>query len=157
HDPASPSGWRFRSSANAALMAYARALRTVPSALQAFRGSGFKRLQELLQSSGFVRPGQAPGPTPGDTLLFAAYAALEGATIVYVPWPRADVAALKKETIPSTRGLADTHNRGLLVDVLKEWTRAFPRSADAHEALARGLEEAGQIRAVRQGAPSAFS
>jgi len=157
-DPSSPSGWRFRSSYHRAILAYSRALRTVPSALQAFRGSGFERLQRLLQTDDrTLRPGKAPGSAPGDTLRFAAYVALAGDTVAYVPWPVADVSALKKETIPATRGAAGVRNRGVLADVLHEWTRAFPRSPDAHEGLARALEAMGQIRAVKQGAPSAFS
>ncbi|MFL5538818.1 MAG: BTAD domain-containing putative transcriptional regulator, partial [Longimicrobiaceae bacterium] len=159
-DPASASGWRFRSSYQRAILAYSRAFRTVPSALQAFRGSGsgFMRLQQLLQTDDrFLRDGWAPGAAPGDTLRFAAYVSLAGDSVAYVPWPVADIVALKKETIPATRAAAGARNRAVLADVLKEWTRTFPRSPDAHEALARALESMGQIRAVRQGAPSAFT
>ena len=38
-----------------------------------------------------------------------------------------------------------------------DWARAFPQSADAHEALALALEALGELRDVRQGAPSAFA
>jgi DNA-binding SARP family transcriptional activator len=157
-DPSSPSGWRFRSSYHRAILAYSRALRTVPSALQAFRGPGFARLEKLLQTDDRqLRPGWALGEAPGDTLRFAAYVSLAGDTVAYVPWPVADIAALKKETIPPTRAAAGVHNRAILADVLREWTRAFPESPDAHEGLARALEAVGQIRAVKQDAPSAFS
>ncbi|HEX8243023.1 MAG TPA: hypothetical protein VF541_06000, partial [Longimicrobium sp.] len=150
--------WRFRSSYHRAILAYSRAFRTVPSALQAFRGSGFMRLQQLLQTDDrFLRDGWAPGAAPGDTLRLAAYVSLAADTVAYVPWPVADIVALKKETIPATRAAAGAHNRAVLADVLREWARTFPRSPDAHEALARSLEAMGQIRAVRQGTPSAFT
>jgi len=156
-DPASPSGWRFRSSYHVAVQAYSRALRTVPSALQAFRGAGFERLQQRLQTDARkLRQGFLPQPG-GDTLWFAAYVSLAADTLAFVPWRIEDVAALKKETIPATRIAAGTRNGAILADVLREWVRAFPESPDSHEGLARGLEALGRIRQVRQGEPSAFS
>jgi tetratricopeptide (TPR) repeat protein len=156
-DPSSPSGFRFRSSYHRAIQAFSRALRTVPSALQAFRGAGFRRLQVLLQTDDrLVRFGQLP-QAGGDTLAFAAYVSLQGDTVAFTPWRVEDVAALKKETIPATRAAALERNRRLLADVLRDWVRAFPQSSYAHEALARGLEGIGRIREVPQGEPSAFS
>ncbi|HEU4557328.1 MAG TPA: hypothetical protein VFS20_05740, partial [Longimicrobium sp.] len=156
-DPSSPSGWRFRSSYHQSIQAFSRALRTVPSALQAFRGGGFERLQMQLQTDDrLLRPGFAPTEA-GDTLWFAGYISLQADTIAFVPWRLEDVAALKKETIPATRAAAGARNRNVLADVLREWVRAFPQSPDAHEGLARGLEAMGRIRQVRQGQPSAFS
>jgi DNA-binding SARP family transcriptional activator len=157
-DPSSPSGWRFRSSYHQSIHAFSRALRTVPSALQAFRGGGFVRLQTQLQTDDrLLRPGFAPPEAGGDTLWFAGYISLAADTIAFVPWPVEDVAALKKETIPTTRVAAGARNRNLLAEVLREWVRAFPQSPDAHEGLARGLEAMGRIRQVRQGEPSAFA
>ncbi|HET7232684.1 MAG TPA: BTAD domain-containing putative transcriptional regulator [Longimicrobium sp.] len=156
-DPSSPSGWRFRSSYHQAIDAFSRALRTVPSALQAFRGAGFVRLQRLLQTDDrWLRPGFV-AQAPGDTAWFAGYVSLQADTVAFIPWKVEDVAALKKETIPATRALAGARNRKVLADVLREWVRAFPQSPDAHEGLARGLEAMGRIREVRQGEPSAFS
>ncbi|HET7463793.1 MAG TPA: BTAD domain-containing putative transcriptional regulator, partial [Longimicrobium sp.] len=156
-DPTSPSGWRFRSSYHQAIDALSRALRTVPSALQAFRGAGFVRLQRLLQTDDrWLRWGYSV-QAPGDTTWFAGYIALQADTVAYVPWTVEDVAALKKETIPATRAAAGARNRRVLADVLREWVRAFPQSPDAHEALALGLEGMGRIREVQQGQPSAFS
>ena len=156
-DPSSPSGWRFRSSYHQAIDALSRALRTVPSALQAFRGAGFVRLQRLLQTDDrWLRWGYAV-QAPGDTTWFAGYIGLQADTVAYVPWTVEDVAALKKETIPPTRAAAGARNRKVLADVLREWVRAFPQSPDAHEGLALGLEAMGRIREVRQGQPSAFS
>jgi len=156
-DPSSPSGYRFRSSYHRAIQAFSRALSTVPSALQAFRGSGFRRLQVLLQTDDrLVRYGEVPQPG-GEPAAFAAYVSLQADTVAFVPWPVADVVALKKETIPATRAAALERNRRLLADVLRAWVRAFPESSYAHEALARGLEGIGRIREVPQGEPSAFS
>ena len=156
-DPASPSGWRFRSSYHGAIQDFSRALRLVPSALQAFRGAGFARLQMLLQTDDrTLRWGYAVQPG-ADTLEFAAYIALAGDTVAFVPWSAQDVAALKKETIPATRAAAGARNQKVLADVLREWVRAFPQSPDSHEGLARGLEDIGRIREVRQGEPSAFT
>jgi DNA-binding SARP family transcriptional activator len=155
-DPASPSGWRYRGSFHRAVEAYGRALRTVPSSLQAFRGAGFSRINQLLNTDErVVRYGTVP--RGADTLLFAGYPFLQADTIAVVPWPAADVMALKRETIPLGKAAAAERNRRLLRDVLVEWVRAFPQNPDAHEALAVGLESMGEIRVVRQGQPSAFS
>ncbi|HEX2202561.1 MAG TPA: hypothetical protein VHG91_04670, partial [Longimicrobium sp.] len=152
-DPASPSGHRFRSSYHRAVQAYSRALRSVPSSHRAFRGVGFGRLHELLQAGDYVlRPGWTAGGA-----FFASYPGLAGDTLSFVPWPGADISAGKKETLPRTRDAALLRNRRLLRDVLVEWTRAFPQSPDAHEALSVGLEDLGEIRRVKQGEPSAFS
>ena len=154
-DPSSPSGWRFRSSFHRAVEAYSRALRTVPSSHRAFRGAGFARLDSLLQTTDRqLRVGTAYAP---DTAYLAAYPALDADTLAFVPWPIADVAAVKKETLPTTRHAALRRNGRVLRGVLIEWARAFPQSADAHDALARGLEAIGEVRAVPQGQPSAFS
>jgi len=154
-DPASPSGWRFRGSAHRAVEAYSRALRTVPSALQAFRGAGFQRLNELLPTDDRrLRSGLAI--VGGDTLYFAAYPSIQADTLAVVPWPAKDVFTLRPETLPTSRFAAAERNRKVLGEVLAEWVRAFPQSADAHEALAGVLEALGEIRLVRQGRPSAF-
>ncbi|HEX8691903.1 MAG TPA: BTAD domain-containing putative transcriptional regulator, partial [Longimicrobium sp.] len=154
-DPASPSGWRFRGSYHRAVQAYGRALRTVPSSHLAFRGAGFARLNELLQADPtLLRFGMSTG---ADTVRFAAYPSLAADTLAFVPWRAEDVAALRRETIPATRNAAVSRNRAVLRGVLLQWARAFPQSPDAYEALAAGLETMGEIRAVRQGQPSAFT
>lgn len=154
-DPSSPSGWRFQSSYHRAVQAYSRALRTVPSSHLAFRGAGFARLNELLRTdeanlrTGFRREGEA---VQG----FAAYPSLQGDTLAFVPWPMEMVAAVRPETVPASRRAASEHSRRELRAITLEWTRAFPESADAHEALALALEALGQLRNVAEGQPSAF-
>lgn len=155
-DPSSPSGWRFQSSYHRAVQAYSRALRTVPSSHLAFRGAGFARLNDLLRTNeadlryGFAR-------VDAGTRGFAAYPSWEGDTLAYVPWPMEDVAAVRPQTVPATRRAAALRNVGVLRTIGVEWVRAFPQSADAHEALALTLEAVGEIRDVGEGEPSAFS
>ncbi|WP_420127733.1 BTAD domain-containing putative transcriptional regulator [Longimicrobium sp.] len=155
-DPTSPSGFRFESSYHRAVQAYSRALRTIPSSHLAFRGAGFARLNELLRTdetnlrTGYRRVGAA---VEG----FAAYPSLAGDTLAFVPWTMADVAAVRPGTVPPTRRAATQYSRRELRRITLEWTRAFPQSADAHEGLALALEALGELRNVRQGAPSAFA
>ncbi|HEX5871003.1 MAG TPA: BTAD domain-containing putative transcriptional regulator [Longimicrobium sp.] len=154
-DASSPSGWRFQSSYHRAVQAYSRALRTIPSSHLAFRGAGFARLNALLHTeeanlrTGFRRDGAA-------VQVFAAYPSLAGDTLAYVPWPAEAVAAVRPGTVPPTRRAATQHNREELRAIALEWARAFPQSADAHEALALVLESLGQLRNVKEGEPSAF-
>ena len=155
-DPASPSGWRFRSSYNRAVEAYSRALRAVPSSHLAFRGAGFARLNRMLRTDeGSLRFGFA-GEGPA-ARTFAAYPSLAGDTLAFVPWPVEAIAAVAKETVPATRRAAALRNRAVLRSILADWVRAFPESPDAHEALALGLEGLGEIREEVEGRPSAFS
>lgn len=154
-DPSSRSGWRFQSSYHRAVQAYSRALRTVPSSHLAFRGAGFSRLNDLLRTDeAMLRTGyRQEGATVRG---FAAYPSLAGDTLAFVPWPIEEVAAVRPETVPTTKRAASQHNRQELRTITLEWARAFPQSADAHEALALALEALGELRDVAQGSPSAF-
>lgn len=155
-DPSSPSGWRFRSSYHRAVEAYSRALRAVPSSHLAFRGAGFARLSDLLKTGeGVLRPGYSG--TGNDIVRFASYPSLDADTLAFVPWLMEDVARVRKETVPVTRRAALARNRQVLRAILVDWAQAFPQSADAHEALSRGLEGLGEIRDVAEDQPSAFS
>lgn len=155
-DPSSRSGWRFRSSYHRAVQAYSRALRTIPSSHLAFRGAGFARLNALLSTDeGNLRYGYTGSGASARG--FAAYPSLEGDTLAFVPWPSDAFAAVRPETVPASRRAASLRNRGVLRGITLEWARAFPQSADAHEALALALESLGEIREVDEGAPSAFS
>ncbi|HEU4882949.1 MAG TPA: hypothetical protein VFT45_11900, partial [Longimicrobium sp.] len=155
-DPSSPSGWRFQSSYHRAVQAYSRALRTIPSSHLAFRGAGFARLNDLLRTDeGMLRTGyHGEG---AEVRGFAAYPSLADDTLAFIPWPMEMVAAVRPETVPITRRAASQHNREELRRITLEWARAFPQSADAHEALVLALEALGQLRDVKEGDPSAFS
>ncbi len=139
--PASPSGFRFRSGYASAISAYVRALELVPSAHQAFAGPGFNRLAELLfTESDQLRRGQS---TP-DSATFAAFPSLANDTVAFIPYPYADIASGRAARPPSTTA-AIARNRDRLEQLAKQWTREFPKSAAAHEALARTLEIEGRI------------
>ncbi|HEX6370295.1 MAG TPA: BTAD domain-containing putative transcriptional regulator [Longimicrobium sp.] len=154
-DARSPSGWRFQSSYHRAVQAYSRALRTIPSSHLAFRGAGFARLNDLLRTDeSMLRTGYRQEGTA--VRGFAAYPSLAGDTLAFVPWPIEAVAAVRAETVPASRRAASQHNREELRAITLDWARAFPQSADAHEALALALEALGQLRDVAEGQPSAF-
>jgi DNA-binding SARP family transcriptional activator len=154
-DARSPTGWSFRGSYARAVDAYGRALRLVPSAFLAFRRAGFARLNELLITDARgVRMGYA---LTRDTVGFAAYPSLQADTVAYVPYPFEQFQSLAQTSVPGTRAEAVRHNRKVLLSVVSSWARAFPRSAEAREAHALGLEAVGSIAAARQGEPSAAS
>jgi DNA-binding SARP family transcriptional activator/tetratricopeptide (TPR) repeat protein len=152
-DPRSPSGYSFRGSYQRALQAYSRALRVVPSSYLAFRSAGFARLGHLLFTDARkLRFGYAIAQ---DTQRMAAYPSLQNDTLAFVPWPVQMFQALDSTVVPKTRAAAVRRNREVLRNVVSTWAAAFPRSAEAHEALALGLEAVGELEHVKQGAPSA--
>jgi len=153
-DAKSPTGWRFRGSWHVAAEAYARALRTVPSSFMATRGAVFARLSTLLVTdSRRLRMGYALTPKKAD---FAAYPALEGDSVVFVPSPYSAFGRLERTAIPSTRADAIRHNRELQLALVHAWVRAYPTSPEAHAALALSLESVGILAAARQGQPTAL-
>ena len=144
-DPASPSGWRFRTSDHAAERAYERALRLIPSSYRLFRGEAFARLSDLFVTEPNVfRAGMAPG-ADGDTLRFGAFPGFAGDTLSYVPYPLEAVFAGAPGTQPRGHAQALAYARGLLRAITGEWARAFPASADAHESYAHVLETLGEL------------
>jgi tetratricopeptide (TPR) repeat protein len=137
----SPSGWRFRSSYAAAIGAYTRALTLVPSAHRAFAGVGFERLSQLL----FTQRNQVRrGAVESDSTVWAAFPSLVDDSLTFVPYPYAALAT-GRAAQPSTTTAAVARNRRLLERLATGWTRDFPRSAPAFEALARTLELEGRI------------
>jgi len=145
-DPASPSGWRFRSSHHSAVLAYQRALRLIPSAHRAF--GHLSRLSDLVffTETNQARAGFALAP---DTQWYAAFPALDHDTLAFVPYRLNDVLAATPEATPATTAAAVAHNRTILRDITTEWVRAFPDSPEANEALALVLESTGDEHAAR--------
>jgi hypothetical protein len=142
-DPRSPSGWRFRSSHEAAVRAYVRAIELVPSFQRAFRAAAFSRLPALLAADfDVVRQGMALEP---DTAWFLAEPGLEHDTLVFHPWPIEEVLRDRPETRSPTALRAVERNRDRLRALITAWRSAFPSSADAHEALALLLESGGEM------------
>jgi tRNA A-37 threonylcarbamoyl transferase component Bud32/tetratricopeptide (TPR) repeat protein len=145
-DSTSPSGWRFRSSFGAAADAFQRALELIPSVHRAFSGVAFDRLSQLFFAEpGMFRRGYALTP---DTLWLGAWPGLVHDTLVFIPFPLADIFAGRKGTIPPTAGAALNRNREILRQITARWVQAFPNSADAHEALGRVLETLGEPAAL---------
>jgi tetratricopeptide (TPR) repeat protein len=143
-DNTSRSRWRFRTSYEAAVQGYSRALRVVPSAYLAFRGRTFQHLQELLftEASTKVRWGYAVGR---DTVEFAAFPSLDGDTLAFVPYPRNDAFGGRFGAVPASRFAAVARNQRLLKEVALQWVRTFPDSAGAWEALGLVLESLGEV------------
>jgi tetratricopeptide (TPR) repeat protein len=145
-DARSPSHWRFRASYQEAVRAYQRAFELLPSVHQAFSSGSYARVQDLLFTSGDrLRGGRA---VPPDTGFFVAHPGWQGDTLVFVPYPANDVAAGKPETMPASMHDAVVHQRQLFRDIATGWTAAFPKSADALEALAVSLELLGDPSAL---------
>ena len=150
-DRASATGWRFRSSYQAAVLAYQRALEIAPSLNFAFGAVAYEHLAQLLLAEPtLVRQGVA---LPPDTGLFIAYPALDRDSLLLVPHRAASVAI----HAPPTRAAAVAKGRALLKDLVTRWVAAFPRSPGAHAALARALELRGQLAEDATGRPAALT
>ncbi|MDQ6886414.1 MAG: protein kinase [Gemmatimonadota bacterium] len=139
-DARSPSRWAFRASAEAASRAYRRALFLVPSASRAF---ALKRLTGVLPTDA-NRTRLGFGFSGRDTIMFAAFPSLEHDTIGFVPYLSGDSSVMLRR-LDSDLSAALQHNRLIFRDVAAGWVRAFPKSADALESLARALETAGEL------------
>jgi hypothetical protein len=139
-DASSASGWRFNSSFHSAAMAYMRAVTIQPNAHAAFP---YAALTTLLPSDvAYVRVGHSTGAA---SETFAAYPALAGDTIAFVPFPAAMFSAVSPRTISPSQPDALKRNRDVLLNFARGWTTASPRSADAWEALALAREGRGEV------------
>ena len=139
--PASPSGWRFRSSYGAAARAYTRAMEIDPRAHSIFP---FSRLQKLLPASAtIVRAGKGEPPK---SQIFLAYPSLEGNndTLGFVPYPLSRFAILPASAIRTHNAALDA-NAELLTEFTTTWTRQLPNDPAAFGARADVLEISGDI------------
>jgi tetratricopeptide (TPR) repeat protein len=142
-DGTSPSGWRFRTSYQAAASAYRRALELVPSAHRALTNVAVSRLLELFfAESNEYREGYTAG---GNPLRFGAFPSLENDTLAFVPWPIADVMSARGGSRPPTTEAAVERNREELRSSILKWADAFPTNPDPYEALSYILETTGEI------------
>ena len=145
-DPRSPSGWRFRSSYQAAAAAYRRALELVPSVHRAFTGIGTQRLMDLFYvETNLVRSGFVAGTPAAPPVQFGAFPSLDHDTLAFVPYPIAMVFGGRPEANPPSTSLAIDRNRQVLGEIIQRWIEAFPTSADAFEALSVVLETSGEL------------
>jgi hypothetical protein len=139
-DPASPSKLRFRSSWHSAARAYMRAATIDPGA---HRAMSFTMLARLLPSSPLeVRVGR---PVDSTRMAYAAYPSLSGDTVLFIPYTLTEFASAAPRVVPASQPEALARNRDELVRFGRAWTAAEPQNADAHEALAAGLEARGEI------------
>jgi hypothetical protein len=146
-DRASESGWRFRASLHNSRTMYMRALRLEPRAHALLT---FDKVEELLPTS--VSSGRiGKGP---DSMSFAAFPSLAADTLAEIPYPLAQFAALPASATLSHSAALD-RNSALLLAFASDWTRQFPQSADAYEALADVLDVRGEASDTRSGQISA--
>jgi tRNA A-37 threonylcarbamoyl transferase component Bud32/tetratricopeptide (TPR) repeat protein len=143
-DPASPHGWRFRTSYYRATRAYERAFQLLPSVHKALTAGSYGSVRRLLFTSGSVtRTGHE---IPPDTMSFLAYPSWQGDTLAFVPHSAGSFSG--ESVVPKTMALAVQHERQLFHDIATAWVSAFPRSPEALEALAVSLELLGDRTAL---------
>ena len=156
-DPKSPSGWRFRSSYQAAIYDYQKALTLVPGSHLAFKGSALARLSRLFfAESNILRRGSRSDATAGE---FFAFPTLDGDTLAFVPWTIEEIGSESRSLTATprtaTQAEAIRRNQQQLVRLTAEWARAFPRSLPAIEAEGLALELAGEFGATAGAADTA--
>ncbi len=156
-DAKSPSGWRFRSSYQAAINDYQAALTLVPSTHLAFRGGAFARLSRLyFAESNILRRGSRSDATAGE---FFAFPTLDADTLQFIPWTieeigRTSLGSVTKPRV-ATQPEAIRRNQRQLVRLTSEWARAFPKSLAAIESEALALELVGEFGATAGAADTA--
>lgn len=145
-DPKSQSGWRMRSSYHAAVLAYDRALELLPSTWAGYEHESFQSLRSLLM---VVRtdlvPGQGVGPDSGQ---FQARLAVQGDTLVLVPYPWKVIADGRPEGIPSGFGEALARRTREFRRLASVWSSAFPNRPGPKYAVAIALEMLGDQTAI---------
>jgi serine/threonine protein kinase/tetratricopeptide (TPR) repeat protein len=136
-DTRSKTGWSFRSGKHTALRMYRRALELEPRAHLLLT---FDKIEKLLpMSSNSLRIGYAP-----DSAVFAAFPSLQNDTLSFLPYPIGDFAALPVGANLTHQAALEESSKQLL-SFTTEWTRQFPSSPDAYEALADVLEARGAV------------
>jgi len=143
-DPASPSGWSFRSSYGAAADAYARALRLVPSTHIAFGDTAFDRLSRLLFTERNVF---CQGHVVVDSIRFGAFSSLTHDILAFIPYPLEEALGDQRR-VPATNVEAVRHNQMTLRAVTDAWLEAFPASPTVLETHALVLETSGAVQSA---------
>lgn len=144
-DLKSRSGWRFRSSYHHALIGYLRAFELVPATYRGFRGNAYARIRSILLTSRSLITGRTQTQPVKE---FWGRVALAGDTIVVVPAPPSDFQLGKSPVDLGDNARASVYLRALFRRVAVSWATAYPRSADAKEAIAVALELQGDAAAV---------
>jgi serine/threonine protein kinase len=143
-DPRSPSGWRFRSSYHAAILAYQHAFRLLPSIHRSLRGGSFVTVRRLFKTSGNdLRSGGAVAP---DTGYFLAYPSWQGDSLAFHPYPAARLNDAARHS--NSVAQAVEHQLEVFHQVARSWAADYPGSSAAMEALAVSLEMLGSPAAL---------
>ncbi len=141
-DPHSRSGWRFRSSVEAAIRSFEHALEIAPVAHRAFGERAYDRVRKLFYVDEYqARGGYLERGAGGvDSLAFAAWPDLERDTLLFRPWPFQEAMRFEPWTRAPNQWRALLRNRSRLAGMTENWVRKFPESASAHLARAEALE-----------------
>jgi serine/threonine protein kinase len=147
-DASSPSGYRFRSSANRAASLY-EDLILRHSGNPASYAFLMPRLEEILTTD---KNKSRRGVLSGETdRIFLAWPSLEADTLVHVPLPLGGDGAVKQNSSSVSRAVE--RNIRKLMELATSWTEARQSDPAAHETLARMLEAGGRLDGV---SPSAL-
>ncbi|MEO6527771.1 MAG: serine/threonine-protein kinase [Gemmatimonadaceae bacterium] len=138
-DARSPSGFAFRGSLHTAVAAYRRALSLVPSFHRVERGIAFARLSRRVLYTEELRLRYGILLSP-DSQRFAAFPSFSANTLAFVPAPYRH--AIGPGSRPATQREAVAWSARTYRQIMAEWVRAFPASADAREGNALALETA---------------
>jgi tRNA A-37 threonylcarbamoyl transferase component Bud32 len=148
-DKKSPSGWRFRASAQELVQAYYRAFDTHPITEATGRTDWLPQVWTWFYIRiGQVRSGTA---TPGGTAMTASPGWED--TLAFVPYPETDWRAGVSATQSTTREQALIHQRRLLNELATSWVAVAPSSAPALETLAFSLsllDDPGALDTLRR-------
>jgi Protein kinase domain len=138
----SPSGWLYRNSMQEAVQLYLQLLREYPTEAPA-RPMVYRRLADhLFTTPTEYRSGRA---IDDPSILFGAFAGLQGDTLVFVPYPlsQLQVGGSGAEASVTVAGLV--RERAILRAVALQWARDFPGDPAAHTHLAEALESSGEV------------
>ncbi len=140
-DVRSPSGWRFRGSWYSGILAYAKAMKLLPSFHAAQRSASPLPTDMFPVEPLIFRRGYALTP---DTVRFVAEPGFDGDTLSTIPHPAQEV--LPRPHVPAeSKAAALAWSRRQLREVADVWVQAFPESPLTHEALGTALETSGQL------------
>jgi tetratricopeptide (TPR) repeat protein len=134
-DPAARGGWRFRGDMNRAIHAYLAIVDGRGPPQPAFV---YSRLAQLLPTAAnHLRRGYSAGQ---DRLEFGAFAAFDGDTLGFVPFPLGDKGAAGGARFAAASARAIDHSRALLRRLYAPWAATAPATVEAHVTLASYLE-----------------
>ncbi len=141
-DSRSPTGHVFRGSYHTAIRAYQRAIALVPSFHLAERGLAFQRLSKRVLFTEESRLRRGVGAPP-DTLRYGAFPAWHRDTLAFYPVELAK--AMMGVHRPPTERRAVVRGVETYRQLMVDWVRDFPTSADAQEGYALALESASSM------------